>query len=203
MPFVCKSDKFDGLSSFRACAGGLCAIFYHIACLCGLETDLHLPHHIALQADEDELVFSKPQEESEFTLCEIASGKFSHIESLVEADGFRKECDLQLLISLLDGPYKLVRTQLQDDIGVILPMSVPFVLPKENGGGGGFALWRPVILHIIKESQVFLKVFEVECTKCRGRVCSWPYAVDGETLAELGRGYLSQSWIKDGSHPSL
>lgn len=94
LPLICESDKLDGLSSFRACSGSLCTIFDHVACLCGLETDLHLPHQIALQAHKDKLVFGKPQEASELSLGEIASWELFHIESLVEADGLSKECNL-------------------------------------------------------------------------------------------------------------
>lgn len=132
LALICESDKLDGLSSFRACTGGLGAIFYHVACLCGLEADLHLPHHIALQAYKDKLVFGKSQEASELTFCEIASRELFNVEFFVETNRLGKECNLQFLVSLLDRSDKLIRTQFEDDICVVFAMCVPFVLPKEN-----------------------------------------------------------------------
>lgn len=132
LPLICESDQLNRLSSFSASSGGLCAIFYHIACFSCLETDLYLPYHVALQTNEDKLVFGKPQEASKLSLCEIASRKLFDVESLVETDGLCKECDLQLLVSLLDRSNKLIRTQFQDDICVILSMGIPFVLPEKD-----------------------------------------------------------------------
>ncbi len=44
LPLICKSDKFNGLTSFRTSRGCLCAILYYIACFCRLEAYLHLTH---------------------------------------------------------------------------------------------------------------------------------------------------------------
>lgn len=67
------------------------------------------------------------------------------------------------------------------------------MLPEEDIAGRGFGLWRPEILHIVKQFHIFLQYGDVKGTKRSSGGCVGPNSVNGKALTESLFAYLSQS----------
>lgn len=73
------------------------------------------------------------------------------LDRFIEVNDVLEKSDLQVLISLGLGSWKLIGVQFVHNASVVFSMVLPFMVPQKVGVSSALRLWGPVVVHIVEE----------------------------------------------------